>query len=73
MLCHDCFVNVVTIKEYYMVYDALWLSVAHQHEILCVGCLEHRLGRKLTKADFTDCILNTEMNHSKRLKERFLS
>ena len=27
-------------------------------EVLCVGCLEHRLGRTLTRADFTDCRLN---------------
>jgi hypothetical protein len=25
---------------------------------LCIGCLELRLGRQLTGADFTDCPLN---------------
>lgn len=27
-------------------------------EVLCIGCLEQRLGRTLTRADFVDCRLN---------------
>ena len=28
------------------------------HDYLCVGCLEARLGRELTAADFTDAPIN---------------
>ncbi len=28
------------------------------HEYLCIGCLERRLGRRLTSADFTDAPIN---------------
>ena len=40
-------------------------------EILCIGCLEERLGRTLTRADFTDCRLNDpDKFRSARLRSR---
>jgi hypothetical protein len=41
--------------EYYMVHNHLWPGGVHY---LCVGCLERRLGRRLTAADFTDVPVN---------------
>lgn len=41
--------------EYYMVHDGLWPNDA---VMLCVGCLEDRLGRKLTYRDFTNAPVN---------------
>lgn len=44
-------------------------------EILCIGCLEKRIGRTLTACDFTDCPVN-DLNdphwadRSKRLLNR---
>jgi len=41
--------------------------------MLCIGCLERRLRRKLTKKDFLDCPVNTDNKRwpkSKRLRKR---
>jgi hypothetical protein len=44
-------------------------------EILCIGCLERRLGRTLTRADFTNCRINNpdEFIMSARLRSRLES
>lgn len=43
--------------------DAWWDDYGHWHDEnasghLCIGCLEDRLGRELTRADFTDARIN---------------
>jgi hypothetical protein len=55
-MCCDCacFVD----DEYYMVRNSLWKRHAEDASMLCVGCLENRMGRRLRPADFTDCALN---------------
>lgn len=54
-------------SEWYMVHDYLWrqagaptrrVSTPGDGYYLCVGCLETRLGRTLTAADFTAAPLN---------------
>lgn len=57
--CKNCGVNTLTKGEYYMVTNDLWYSVMNKG-MLCVGCLETRLKRKLTPVDFTICPLNEE-------------
>ena len=65
--CHDCGVDVAPCDEdgyptegweLYMVDDQLWRAAAGEG-FLCIGCLEARIGRRLTVDDFTDCGLNT--------------
>ena len=59
--CLDCKRNVKEINELYMVWDAVWLEACPDLEgMLCVTCLERRIGRKLTPGDFTHCPLNTD-------------
>jgi hypothetical protein len=49
-MCADCSVNTERIKEYYM---AVWLAAhAPLFGMLCIGCLEARLGRQLVLDDF---------------------
>jgi hypothetical protein len=67
--CADCLVSTSKIHEYYMVTDEIW-SLAWSgwqrprppgvgiNCMLCVGCLERRIGRTLTRADFPDCPVN---------------
>jgi hypothetical protein len=61
-------------EEYYMVHDALWLTANPTvNGMLCIGCLEERLGRILTLDDFTDVPINTTTvcgAKSKRLASR---
>ena len=55
--CSDCYKQV---NRGYMVNNALWEAAGAQsnNEVLHVECLEKRLGRKLTGADFTDVPIN---------------
>jgi hypothetical protein len=61
-LCADCGVDTCPVEtgsraESFMVHDEIW-AAAGDEDHLCVGCLEHRLGRQLTPGDFTDCKMN---------------
>ena len=58
--CYDCGENTNVMDEYYMVWDALWIqAMPHADDaMLCIGCLEKRLGVTLTKWDFTDAPVN---------------
>jgi hypothetical protein len=72
--CRDCGVDTDAIDEYYMVTDPVW-DQATLGEIdghLCIGCLEHRLGRTLHANDFTDRPVNTtnQLPRSPRLASR---
>ncbi|GEM_PF-2302855 len=52
-LCADCSVDTGKLGEFYFLKTPLWLSVMPGgHGMLCVGCLEVRLGRRLTASDF---------------------
>ena len=78
--CRDCGMDVapcdpdgypVDSWEEYMVQDHVW-GAANGEGRLCIGCLEARLGRRLTAQDFTDCLLNTDPDQirSDRLRGR---
>lgn len=73
-VCMDCQVNTRIIQEYYMVNFAIWREVVPERKgMLCIGCLEDRLGRTLNKEDFHDCPLNEDTDNwkkSERLKNR---
>ena len=52
-LCLDCGVDTGAIDEYYRVTNELWARVNPGGDgMLCIGCLEKRLGRELTPDDF---------------------
>jgi hypothetical protein len=72
-ICLDCQSDTLRIDEYYMVQDAVWNHVVSDDRgMLCVGCLETRLGRILTQADFVDAPINSGwiFSQSPRLKAR---
>lgn len=62
--CADCGVDTWAIGEVYVVQMELWARYgvgpawdsavnAHERACLCIGCLEQRMGRRLTRDDFT--------------------
>lgn len=60
--------------DYYMLKEGVWLAAAKTEEVLCISCVEQRLGRELTREDFTDAPVN-DLNgpfsfHSDRLVAR---
>jgi hypothetical protein len=70
--CAACLVNTLHINEYYMVTDEVWSTAWPEDDgMLCIGCLEARLGRALTAKDFTDAPINTGyFEYSERLAAR---
>lgn len=58
-LCADCGQDTGKMKEFYFVQTELWLTVMKSIDgMLCIGCLEQRLGRQLVASDFTDATIN---------------
>ena len=66
-LCSDCGVDCAEIRESYMVQDELWPPDA---SVLCVGCLEKRLGRRLGPDDFRASGGWRDSSMSERLRDR---
>lgn len=57
--CHDCKLSTLYVGEYYMVHNELWDKAYPEHDgMLCIACLEKRVGRALTRDDFTDALVN---------------
>lgn len=62
--CVDCGKNTDDHDEYYMVHDEVWRKEARMTDfggMLCISCLEERIGRRLTQVDFTNYPVNTLM------------
>ena len=69
--CIDCGVDTSKIGEYYMLRDEVWkAAVPEDRRMLCIGCFEARLHRRLTPADFTNAPTNFRPDRSPRLLSR---
>jgi hypothetical protein len=80
--CCDCSLGTNTAGEWYMVKHSVWEQAwlgrrkawhaVPGQEILCIGCLEKRLGRTLMACDFTDTEVNDPNKHniSERMRNR---
>ena len=57
----DCFVGNV---DYYMVKHDIWhkYGLGESRGMLCMSCIEERIGHKLTKDDILDCPLTRHYN-----------
>jgi hypothetical protein len=69
--CLDCRADTRELGEYYMVWDDVWNSAGLDVNagMLCIACLEHRIGRRLNVHDFTDAPINFE-RIGPRLRDR---
>jgi hypothetical protein len=59
--CHDCGMCTLCNNEYYMVDNGLWDTATEDfggHGMLCIGCLEARIGDRLQADDFPDLPIN---------------
>jgi hypothetical protein len=62
-LCVDCGKDTGgETGEYYMVYDQVWAAsgLGPNDGMLCLACLENRIGRPLTMGDFTAMVPSLE-------------
>jgi len=57
----------------FMVKDELWEEFGCGERIYCMECFENKLGRKLQREDFTDCILNEEMGFINKKANKILN
>ena len=58
-ICLDCKTDTSEIGEYYMIQFDLWKQIHPADKgMLCIGCVEKRLGRILCGKDFTNAIVN---------------
>ena len=71
-ICADCKVDTSFdgVNEYYMVHKHIWDEHGASEDMLCIGCLEQRMGRELTSLDFTDAPVNSDDSRSDRLMNR---
>lgn len=65
--CARCRTDTREAGEYYMVRPEVWDAATggDRRVLLCVGCVEERLGRQLTPADFTDAPVNDRPERSR--------
>src|SRR5262245_21304420 len=73
--CTDCRWNTIWLGEFYAVHNDVWERASCRKprpHMLCIGCLEERLGRQLKPNDFTDAPINDPAlpNTSNRLRNR---
>lgn len=63
-LCLDCGKDCIKDeKDYYMIQHELWMDLVGSREgMLCMDCLETRLGHKLRKEEILPCPLTEFMN-----------
>lgn len=74
--CLGCGIDMSTVDEYYMLKSDVWAQVNPAIDgNLCIACVEERLGRTLTAADFTDSPINTSnaKRRTQRLADRLRS
>ena len=79
--CFDCGMDTYPIdrrhtrkSEDYMVHDDVWAKAGGIEGLLCVGCIEARLGRPLTRVDFIEAPINfPDPFHTDRLASRLAS
>jgi hypothetical protein len=64
--------EVSSASELYIVHDHVWKTSGMESwgGCLCIGCLERRIGRRLTPDDFPDHVFNTHLPGTPRLMER---
>jgi hypothetical protein len=73
--CIDCRVNTTPRRgpsEFYMVKSWVWdrTGLGFDGGMLCIGCLEARLGRRLRPQDFNRVTFREIARHSARLRSR---
>jgi hypothetical protein len=72
----------IDLWEFYMVTEDVWKAAGmaastvtddkFDGNFLCIGCLELRIGRRLSARDFTDCLVNAPDDpcNTPRLRDR---
>lgn len=57
-ICGDCGRDVRVIRSCYMLLRGLWEQYGNGDGLLCMDCLEQRMGRQVVLDDFADTLVN---------------
>jgi hypothetical protein len=71
LTCKDCREWTAADEDMFMVNDEIWDEYGNKEDMLCPGCLEKRMGRKLKKgdvSDYSDAPVNIENPYIQNLK-----
>ena len=72
--CLGCGLDTVAAREYYLLHDDVWAQtgIGPSEGVLCIGCVEGHIGRRLNRWDFASAPVNDERvsTHSRRLRSR---
>lgn len=63
--CDECKGDV----DMVILHDRLWETIARRDELLCVTCIEARLGRSLRISDLKDCGITRHAHWIRSLEE----
>jgi hypothetical protein len=67
--CLDCGLDTIESGDYYMLRDAVWLEGnPAEAGMLCLECVEKRLGRLLTPWDFSTAPINLRPSMQARIR-----
>jgi len=67
-ICVDCRKNCFhDDKDYYMIKNELWEKIGVGEKMLCMDCLESRIGRKLIEQDILVCPLTKENYYTSKI------
>jgi hypothetical protein len=73
-VCLDCHDDVLKAGEYYLLRDEVWVAANPQRlGMLCIGCVEKRLGRRLTPQDFQGEPLDHHLINGPALSKRLMT
>jgi hypothetical protein len=73
-ICLDCQNDVLRGGEYYLLRDEVWLEANPQRRgMLCIGCVEKRLGRRMTPSDFQGAPLDHHLINGPALSKRLMT
>ena len=70
IFCADCGEDTDEIDEGYFVNDDVWAQSGGGRKVLCIGCLEKRIGRRLNSRDFPPDF--SPRAKSRRLRSRLI-
>jgi hypothetical protein len=73
-MCLDCRQDILLAGEFFGLRDEVWLKANPRDDgMMCIGCIEARLGRQLTPEDFEGTPLDWHVANGPALSTRLMS
>ncbi len=68
-ICEGCdkVINSGSDRDYYMLTESIWFSIADKEDQLCMNCCENRLGHKLRKDEIYECPVTRDNSYTNNI------